>query len=217
MKTYRYLRMVLPLLAVFSMLTAFSPLPTSASVLTDSEAGGLAFMREEEKLARDLYVALYDLYGLPVFSNIAQSESTHMQAILTLLETYGLSDPAEGMPAGKFSDPTLQSLYDNLLARGQESVEEALRVAALVEETDILDLQERLAQTDQADITRTYENLLKASGKHLRAFAMQLERQTGDEYVPVLLDGSEYESLVSGAQTGGFGVGMRGHRSARPW
>ena len=208
----RALWMTVPLLAVASMLTAFSPLPVSAAALTDTEADGLAFMREEEKLAHDLYVALYDEYGLPVFSNIAQSESTHTQAVLTLLETYGLSDPAEDMPAGQFTDPTLQALYDDLLARSQVSVEEALRVAALVEETDILDLQERLAQTTQPDISRTYQNLLQASGNHLRAFAMQIERQTGEEYVPQLLDASAYASLAGGTQPGGSGTGMLGRR-----
>ena len=217
MKMYRSLWMVVPVLAVTSMLMAFSPLPAFAPALTDSEADGLAFMREEEKLAHDLYAALYDLYGLPVFSNIARSESMHMDAMLTLLERHGLPDPAEGMPAGTFTDPALQALYDDLLARGQESAEDALRVAALVEETDILDLQEHLAQTDQADITRTYQTLLQASGNHLRAFALQIERQTGDEYVPKLLDTSAYESLAGSTQARGLGAAMRGRRGGRLW
>ena len=159
-------------------------------MLTDSEADGLAFMREEEKLAHDLYVALADQYGLPVFANIARSESLHMDAMLTLLNVYDLPDPAAGKQAGEFTNATLQALYDDLLARAQDSSAEALRVAALVEETDILDLQARLAQTDQADITRVYQNLLQASEMHLRSFALQIERQTGSEYEPALLDAS---------------------------
>ncbi len=86
-----------------------------------------------------------------------------------------------------------------------------------MEETDILDLQEHLAQTDQADLTRTYQNLLQASGNHLRAFALQIERQTGDEYVPELLDTSAYELLVGSTQAGGMGAGMRGRRGGRLW
>jgi hypothetical protein len=95
-----------------------------------------------------------------------------------------------------------------------DSSAEALRVAALVEETDILDLQARLAQTDQADIARVYQNLLLASGMHLRAFALQIERQTGSEYEPALLDASAYASLVDGA---GYSAGMRGRHGGRPW
>jgi hypothetical protein len=214
MRTPRSLWITLPLLAVAGMLAAFAPLPVAPTVLTDSEAKGLAFMREEEKLAHDLYAALADQYGLPVFASIARSESLHMDAMLTLLNAYGLPDPAAGKQAGEFTDATLQALYDDLLARAQDSSAEALRVAALVEETDILDLQARLAQTDQADITRVYQNLLQASGMHLRSFALQIERQTGSEYEPALLDASAYASMLDGA---GYGAGMRGRRGGRPW
>jgi len=214
MRTPRSIWITLPLLAMAGMLAAFAPLPVTPAVLTDSEADGLAFLREEEKLAHDLYTALADQYGLPVFANIARSESLHMDAMLTLLNVYDLPDPAAGKQAGEFTDATLQALYDDLLARAQDSSAEALRVAALVEETDILDLQARLAQTNQADITRVYQNLLQASGMHLRSFALQIERQTGSEYKPALLDASAYASMVDGE---GYGAGMRGRRGARPW
>lgn len=217
MRTLRSLWRALPLLAVAGTLAAFAPLPAAPTALTDSEADGLAFMREEEKLAHDLYVELADLYGLPVFSNIARSESMHMDAMLTLLDAYGLPDPAAGNQPGEFTDPTLQALYDDLLARAEESTVEALRAAALVEETDLLDLQERLAQTDEADIAQVYQNLLQASGTHLRAFALQVERQTASKYEPELLSASTYASLAGGAQAGGFGAGMRGRRGGRPW
>jgi len=137
--------------------------------------------------------------------------------VLKLLETYGLPDPAAGKAAGEFADPTLQALYDDLIARAQTSLDEALRVAALVEETDILDLQARLAQTTQPDITRTYQNLLRASGSHLRAFAQQIERQTGNAYEPERMDAASYESLATSAQRGGSIPGMRGGRGGRPW
>jgi len=214
MSTPRSLWITLPLLAVAGMLAAFAPLPAAPTALTDSEADGLTFMREEEKLAHDLYVAMADLYGLPVLSNIARSEGLHMDAMLTLLKAYGLPDPAAGKQAGEFTDPTLQALYDDLLVRAQDSSAEALHVAALVEETDILDLQARLAQTDRPDIAQAYQHLLQASRMHLCSFALQIERQTGSEYEPVLLDASAYASLVDGA---GYGAGMRGRRGGRPW
>lgn len=113
-------------------------------------------MREEEKLAHDVYAALYEIWGLPVFQNIAVSEQAHTDSVLGLLQAYGLADPAAGNGPGQFSDPTLQNLYDQLMAQGSQSLLDALRVGATIEEVDILDLQARLAQTTNAAITQVY-------------------------------------------------------------
>ena len=42
--------------------------------LPDSETVTLKFMREEEKLARDVYLYLFDVWGQWIFENIAASE-----------------------------------------------------------------------------------------------------------------------------------------------
>ena len=139
-----------------------------ASDLSADEAAALLYMREEEKLARDVYNQLYALWGQPVFQNIAASEQSHTDEIKLLLDRYGLSDPALG--PGQFTDPNLQALYNQLIAQGSISVTEALNVGALVEQTDIADLQARLSQTDNADIQLVYNNLMNASYNHLAAF-----------------------------------------------
>jgi hypothetical protein len=186
-----------------------------AGDLTAEEAAGLIYMREEEKLAHDIYVTLYDLWGLPVFQNIASSELTHTEAVKTLINRYGLEDPAAGA-VGSFTDPTLQSLYDQLVDSGAESLESALRAGAAVEEIDILDLQERIAQTDHGDIALVYENLMQGSRNHLRAFASTLERQTGESYVPQYLDQASYDEIVgTGIETGGAGRGGAGRGNGR--
>jgi hypothetical protein len=138
------------------------------SDLTADESAGLLYMREEEKLARDVYNQMYTLWGQPVFQNIASSEQTHMDQVKLLLDRYGLADPA--LDPGKFTDPALQALYDQLIGQGTVSLEEALKIGALVEQTDIDDLQARLAQTDNADIQLVYNNLMSASYNHLSAF-----------------------------------------------
>jgi hypothetical protein len=138
------------------------------SDLTADETAGLLYMREEEKLARDVYNQMYTLWGQQVFQNIASSEQNHMDQVKLLLDRYGLADPA--LDPGKFSDPTLQALYDQLIAQGSVSLEEALKVGVLIEQTDIADLQVRLAQTDNADIQLVYNNLLNGSYNHLSAF-----------------------------------------------
>ena len=181
-----------------------------AGDLSAEEAAGLLYMREEEKLAHDVYLALYELWGLPVFQNIANSEQTHTDSIATLIDRYDLDDPVTGT-VGTFSDSTLQSLYDDLVATGSESLESALRVGAAVEEIDILDLEEEIAQTDHGDIALVYENLMKGSRNHLRSFVSTLERQTGDSYAPQYLDQASYDAIVgSGIETGGAGQGGPG-------
>ncbi len=182
----------------------------AASDLNDVEAQGLLYMREEEKLARDVYAALSAKWGIAEFQTISQSEQMHMDSLKTLLDRYGLADPAQAQ-AGKFTDSALQALYDSLMAQGSQSIAEALKVGGLIEEVDILDLQSRLAQTDNADIQQVYNNLLRGSGNHLRAFANTLSLQTGETYQPQKLSQADYQTLLSTAP-GGYGQGGGGGR-----
>ena len=117
------------------------------AALSPEEIAGLKFMREEEKLAHDVYVALYSVWGANVFSQIAVSETTHTETILALLVKYGIADPAAGKAPGVFEDPALQALYNTLIAMGQPSLIDALKVGALIEETDIHDINEKKAVT----------------------------------------------------------------------
>lgn len=138
--------------------------------LTPAEQEGLIFMREEEKLARDVYDYFDGLYNLPIFANIATSEQRHMDAVLTLLNRYEVPDPAAGNEPGEFTNAMLQALYDDLIVQGVQSLEDALDVGILIEETDIADLEERLLAVVHNDIRRVYQNLLSASRNHLTAF-----------------------------------------------
>jgi len=169
--------------------------------LTQEESADLLYMREEEKLARDVYVYLYSQWQLPVFDSIAQSEQNHMDSILELLTACGIEDPAAQTSAGQFTNSILQDLYNTLTAQGSASLEDALRVGALIEEVDINDLEEALTRTDKADLARVYSNLLFGSENHLRSFTSQLSRQLGITYQPVALDQERYDQIIS-AQPG---------------
>ena len=179
--------------------------PAPTGPLSADEIAGLVFMREEEKVARDVYLTLYETWDSQVFSNIARSEQSHMDAVKTLLDRYGIADPAAGNDIGEFSDPDLQALYDDLAAQGQESLTEALKVGALIEEVDIADLIEELAAVEHSDIQRVYGQLLRGSENHLRAYVSNLERQTGETYVPQVLDQATYDEIISAASGGGPG------------
>jgi hypothetical protein len=177
------------------------------SELTQEEIEALLFMREEEKLARDVYSALYELWGQPVFQNIATSEQKHMDAVKLLLDRYNLADPA--LEPGSFSDPDLGALYDQLVAQGSVSLEEALKVGAAIEEIDILDLEERLAQTDKADIQRVFNSLKRGSYNHLNAFARVLSMRTGETYQPQHLSADAYAAIVTGQAGNGYSNGRQ--------
>jgi hypothetical protein len=190
-----------------------------ASDLSEEEAASLLFMREEEKLARDVYNALYTTWGQQTFTNIASSEQMHMDEIKVLLDRYGLTDPA--LDAGQFTNPELQALYTQLVAQGSLSLADALKVGAAIEEIDIRDLQTRMSQTDNADLQQAYTNLMNGSYSHLKAFTDTLLNQTGETYVPQYLTAEQYQTIISntgngqgnsdsGQGTGGQGTGGQG-------
>lgn len=151
---------------------------------------------DDETTPSSVYVALGDLWGLRIFENIAASETTHVGAVIDLLDRYGIADPADGNEPGTSTDPALQDLVDRLIADGSESLEAALRVGALIEELDIADLQTRSAATEVADIVVVYANLEKGSRNHLRAFVSQLTDR-GLTYEPTRRDPAIFDAIVS--------------------
>jgi hypothetical protein len=180
----------------------------SGGELSIAEVEGLLYMREEEKLAKDVYLTLCEKWGMSTFQNIANAEQTHMDAVRTLIERYGLEDPAEASDIGVFTNSTLQDLYDQLVETGNQSLGDALRVGAAIEEIDILDLEEYIAQTDKADIQVVYESLMKGSRNHLRSFVSTLKRQEGQTYEPQYLSQEAYDAIVSTpTEAGGEGRG----------
>ena len=168
-----------------------------AEDLSAEEIAGLKYMREEEKLAHDVYVALGGLWGNRVFSQIALSEIEHTEAVRRLIEAHGLEDPAAGNPPGVFVNAELQAMYDNLVARGQASLIDALKVGCLIEEKDIQDINEKIAQVDgEFDLVQVYANLLCGSRNHLRAFNSNLLNQ-GERYVPVVIAQPEWDAIAN--------------------
>ncbi len=147
-----------------------------AAALSDAEKDDLIFIREEEKLARDVYLTLYEIWETRIFENIAASEQTHMDAIMVLLDRYGIPDPAAGKNSGEFTNEELQNLYRELVDYGGQSMFKAMEVGVIIEEKDIDDLQESMSRTTHRDVSRVYKNLLNGSYNHLEAFIYQLAR-----------------------------------------
>lgn len=165
-----------------------------SATLTQAEEDTLLWMREEEKVARDVYLALYEVWGQSIFDNIASSEQNHMDTILNKIDQYALVDPA--LPViGEFSNQALQTLYNQLVAEGSESYVAALTVGATIEDMDINDLLAAIAETDDLGLQNTYQNLLEGSKNHLRAFVGLLRNQ-GVNYKPQYISQELFDAIL---------------------
>ena len=144
--------------------------------LTTRESSDILFMREEEQLAHDLYTRWSGMYSIPVFSNIAASETMHVNEVQLLIDRYGLQGNQIGNDSTGYHNATIQSLYNSLAAQGDASLTGALEASLAVEERDIADLDYALAGTTRADIIQVYSNLRRGSENHKSAFLRQLGR-----------------------------------------
>ncbi len=155
-----------------------TPTPTTGSAAGPDLAPTLVFASDEERMARDLYATIADLYdGARPFSTITNSEQRHLDAVGALLDRYGVADPADSLPAGEYADPVIQQLYDAWLARARTSLDEAYTVGVELEQRDIADLKDSIAADLPADVDATLARLLNGSQMHLQAFTAAADGQ----------------------------------------
>ncbi len=169
---------------------------TAYSGLSPVEVEAIKYMAEEEKLAYDVYSKLAEMYpDAPVFANIAKSETTHVNAVLSLAEKYGI-EITLGEP-GVFTNEHIQELYNQLIEKGSKSLKDALEVGATIEEVDIIDLKDWISKVSHDDIKQVFECLMMGSRNHLRAFTSTLEKMFGIEYKPQYLSEEEYQQIIN--------------------
>jgi hypothetical protein len=168
----------------------------ASSELSAAVAADLTFIRQEEKLARDVYLTLFERWGAPSFSSIAQSEQQHMDVMRGLLATYGVADPVADAGRGVFVDPMLQGLYGELVTRGETSLTAALAVGADIEDLDLVDIETRLGSSPPADVVAAYQSLMKGSRNHLRSYVSQLSG-AGASYSPTYLTTEAYAAIIA--------------------
>jgi hypothetical protein len=171
------------------------PISLTTSSLSDDERESIIYMREEEKLARDVYRQMYAKYDLRPFRNISQAEERHMELMKDLLTKYSINDPVSSDETGSFTNTTLNDLYKKSIEQGNTSLIDALKAGALIEEVDIKDLDKQLGVTQNSDIKETYTYLKQGSENHLRAFVKNL-RNHGVEYTPVELSKEEFDKIM---------------------
>ncbi len=183
MKTRMFLLMVAIMIGLAGMTVAginqqrqtASQALLAAAQLTEIEAQNILHMREEEKLARDVYLVLYEQWDADVFARISTSEQRHMDAVKRLVTIYGLVDPVVDDTVGQFTNPIFTELFNQYVADGSASLQEALMVGIAIEELDIEDLNLALQETTKRNVTRVFRSLLRGSNRHLAAFQRCLD------------------------------------------
>jgi hypothetical protein len=173
----------------------FGTLPVEE--LSDAERSAVIRLRQDEKFARDVYTVFSEKWDLPVFGNIARAEQRHYDFVGLLIERYELTDPVADEVPGVFADPELTKMYVELVARGQASMEGALRAGATFEDLDLADLEEMIAVTDNADVLFIANNLAKGSRNHLRAFSKVLDRQGYEAYTARYLTQERVDEIIA--------------------
>lgn len=166
--------------------------------LSENEKADILYLREEEKLARDVYDTMYKKWGLLIFNNIRQSEQMHMNAVKTLIDRFNLTDPVEITmdKAGEFQNVVIKKYYDDLVSVGTSSEMEALKAGAKIEEIDIGDLIEKFQRTKDSFVLETCNHLRSASERHLNAFVRNIKMR-GEIYEPFILDKTLYRQLIN--------------------
>ncbi|MBK5280448.1 MAG: DUF2202 domain-containing protein [Bacteroidia bacterium] len=160
-------------------------------------------MREEEKLAKDVYITLYQKWGVNIFTNMSASEQTHMDAVFVLLTKYSLTDPVGANAVGVFNNATLQNFYNQLVAQGSTTVLDAYKVGATIEDLDIFDLANALTKNDNQDIKLVYDMLTKGSRNHMRSFYKNI-LSTGSTYTPQYITQAEFDAIINSSMKTGI-------------
>jgi hypothetical protein len=174
---------------------------TSGVLSTSTGGPDLLRMREEEKLARDVYTSLARSSKLPIFRNISRAESQHMQSVERLIRSGAAGEVNLNDTPGVFVFPEYQQLYGTLIASGTRSSLDALMVGARIEEMDIADLRRMLTQTRDQQTRQVLERLMQGSQNHLRAFASQIGRQ-GASYNAEFLTQADFDQIASSSGKG---------------
>lgn len=188
-------------------------------VLDYNEATHLAFMREEEKLARDVYITFHEMYpDSGAFGKIDDSEQRHTDAVAALLNRYGIEDPSTNDGVGAYTGGEwgwyFTEKYEQLVELGSQSLLDAMYIGALIEELDMHDLifcPQIIVETDngvgemecgqvysdEKPVLMLYQTLLNGSANHLKAYVYNIEQIIGEgNYKAQVLTQEEVDGIL---------------------
>ena len=164
--------------------------------LSADEEADLMVLREEEKVARDAYLKMHEVYEIDIFINIADAEQSYTDAVKIILDKYLIADPVTDDTVGLFTNLGLQAIYDALVTAGSQSLEAAIKVGVEIEELGINGIRIFRERTDKEDILSVYDSLEKGSRNHLRSF-WKLLTDNGYSYTPKHLSQEAFDAIVN--------------------
>jgi len=173
--------------------------------LSEAEAAAILHLREEEKLARDVYLTLSLYWETPIFTNIARAEQRHMDLVGLLVSRHEIEDSVIDDRVGIFGNPDFDVLFVDLTTRGQQSLLDALAVGATIEDLDLADLAALIDLSDEADVDLIAQNLAVGTRNHLRAFVSQIEANDSS-YEPQFLGQTVFDAVVDSNRERGIVV-----------
>ena len=180
------------------------PSPVAAQVtLTPNEIQWLIYIREEEKMARDLYIGMYNSWGLSIFKSISEEEQEHINAMLELFKMYSIVDPLAGDVPRNYTNQHIANLHTSLLTQGMQSNKDGLKACALQEEISMQDLDLAMKSTQQQAINKVYSELQRDSINHLRSFIHSLEI-FGERYMAVKIPQQTVDAIILDKMDRGF-------------
>ena len=97
-----------------------------------------------------------------------------MLAVLRLITAFKITDNSNNNP-GEYTNAHIKDLYQQLIAMGNISLIDALKVGVLIEQTDISDLDKELLAVQNASVKTVYTNLKAGSNAHLKAYIWNLK------------------------------------------
>lgn len=189
------------IIGIFTILMMSAFIPNNAPItnndtLSENDKAGLVKMREEEKLAFEVYTFLDEKWNHQVFKNIKQSEARHGDLVKGLLDQFDIKDPYIAV-TGQYANAEMQKLYQEWTTKGSQSLKDAFTVGAIIEDMDIADLDILMAATTNKDLLGVYENLNRGSRNHMRAFTRQLGNMDVI-YTPKYINKDRYTAIING-------------------
>lgn len=169
---------------------------TPPAHLTQAEQDELSYMAEKVKMGHDVNDQFFHQYQIPLFENVRNSEQDHGDMVREELQLHGLPDPTAGKGRGEFDNVDVANTYAEMVGDGSDSLGNALRASAKVEETDIHDLDDALKDTSNPHLTQMYGNLRRSSENHLRTFSESLDGIGEGPYTPSVLSSDEYNAIM---------------------
>lgn len=157
--------------ALSLMLNLADAKPTE--VKTDTETLLLRQI-DEERMAYRLYTEIGEAHpNMRPFQNFPHSEKRHFNALVDYTQA-NFPGSTDGKLDGKFHFESTQALFDKWLTEGKASPQAAAQVGVQLEQLDIADIDEFLAQKPERELKQILENLRRGSENHLAAFQRQL-------------------------------------------